>query len=257
MKRVRVIPVLLVNTKKLVKTVGFDKETYIGDPINAIKIFNEKEVDELVLLDISATKNKTAPNFELIEQAASECFMPLAYGGGITNIEQIKKILYSGVEKVVINSAFTTNPTLIKEASNAFGAQSIVASIDVKKTFFGEYVAFSHSGTKKIKMKLQDYCKYVEDLGAGEIMIYSIDRDGSYKGFDTNLIQLVAKSVSIPVVATGGARNIDDFKEAINEGHASAVAAGSMFVYNGKHRAVLISYPSQNELKESLYEKIY
>lgn len=256
MKRVRVIPVLLVNNKKLVKTVNFDKETYIGDPINAIKIFNEKEVDELVLLDISATKNKTEPNFDLIEQAASECFMPLGYGGGITNINQIKRILYSGVEKVIINSAIITNPTLLQEASKSFGAQSIVASIDVKKVLFGDYTAFSHSGTKKIKMKLLDYCKYVEELGAGEIMLYSIERDGSYKGFDTKLIQMVSKAVSIPVVAAGGARNITDFKFAINEGHASAVSAGSMFVYNGIHKAVLISYPNQQELKENLYEKI-
>ncbi|MBX7226694.1 MAG: AglZ/HisF2 family acetamidino modification protein [Chitinophagales bacterium] len=256
MKRIRVIPVLLVNNRKLVKTIKFGAETYVGDPVNAIKIFNDKEVDELILLDISATKNKQEPNFELIEQAAGECFMPLGYGGGITHIDQIKRILYSGVEKVVINSSIATNPALITEASKAFGAQAIVASIDLKKSLFGGYAAYTHSGTKKVKMGLVEYAKYVEELGAGEIMVYSIDRDGTYKGFDVEITGKIAEQVSIPVIASGGARNIDDFSDVVINGHASAVAAGSMFVFTGKHRAVLISYPNQKELKKNLYEKL-
>ena len=253
MKRIRVIPVLLVNNRKLVKTIKFGAETYVGDPINAIKIFNDKEVDELILLDISATKNKQEPNFELIEQAAGECFMPMGYGGGITSIDQIKRILYSGVEKVVINSSILTNPTLISTASESFGSQAIVASIDIKKSLFGGYLAYTNSGTNKVKMGLVEYAKHVEKLGAGEIMLNSIDKDGTYNGYDIEITKKIAENVSIPVIASGGARNIDDFSDAVINGHASAVAAGSMFVFTGKHRAVLITYPSQKELKNRFY----
>ncbi len=255
MQRIRVIPVLLLQNGGLVKTIKFKKPNYIGDPINAVKIFNDKEVDELVFLDIEATKLQKEPNYTIIEEIASECFMPLAYGGGIKNIEQIKRIISIGVEKVIINSAIISNSQLITKAAKIYGNQSIVASVDVKKDLLGRYACYTHSGKTKVKQKLVDYLKYIESLGAGEIILSSIDNEGTFKGYDVELIKMVANTVNIPVVANGGAFDVNNFTKAVKNG-VSAVAAGSLFVYKSKNRGVLINYPSQKELKEKLFEKI-
>jgi len=247
MLKPRVIPILLLQNDGLVKTTKFKDPKYVGDPINAIKIFNNKEVDELVFLDIEASGGKKNIDYQLISNIASECFMPLCYGGGIKDIESIRKILQLGVEKIAINSYAFENPDLIKEAALLFGTSTIVISIDVKKSLFGKYEIWTNGGTKKIKTGLNEAVLNFEKLGAGEILINSIDKDGTMLGYDCKLIEQVSKLVTIPVVAAGGAGKISDFTNAINNG-ASAVAAGSMFVFHGKHKAVLITYPSRKEI---------
>jgi len=241
--RNRVIPVLLLRNGGLYKTVKFKDYKYLGDPLNTVKIFNDKEVDELVCLDITATKEKREPNYELIYQLATECFMPLCYGGGIRTIEQIKKIVSLGVEKVVINSMAIEKLSFINEAAKEFGSSTLVASIDLKKDLFGGYRIFGAGGTIKSELKLEGYVKQLEENGVGEILINSIDRDGEMKGYDLKLIEKIVHGVSIPVIACGGAGSVKDLQDALNHG-ATSVAAGSMFVFNGKHRAVLINYPA-------------
>ena len=253
MTRIRVIPVLLVNGTKLVKTIKFKNATYVGDPINAVKIFNDKEVDELILLDITATVENRKPNVDFISKITNECFMPLCYGGGIKNIDQIKTLLNMGIEKIALNTSAVENTNLITEAANLFGNQSIVVSIDVRKNIFGKYSIFTRSGKKNMKTDPVKFAKEMEDRGAGEIMLNSIDRDGTYLGYDLELIHKMTDSVNIPLIASGGARNVNNFVEAVKSG-ASAVSAGSMFVFHGKHRAVLINFPSQEELKSTLYQ---
>lgn len=250
MLQTRVIPVLSLKGSGIIKTRKFKDQTYLGDPLNAVKIFNEKEVDELVILDIFASKENREPNFERIKNIATECFMPLAYGGGIKTIEHIKKAFNQGIEKVILNTA-SVNLDLIKEASDIYGSQSIVVCVDVKKNFFGKYEAYVESGSKKVKENLEKYILNIEKAGAGEIIIQSISNDSEMNGYDLDLISRVSNITNIPVVALGGAGKTDDFKAAINAG-ASAVAAGSMFVFKGKHRGVLINYPTQQELKEKL-----
>lgn len=249
MLKPRVIPILLLQDNGLVKTTKFKNPKYIGDPINAIRIFNEKEVDELIFLDITITKSNKNINFDLISKIASECFMPLSYGGGVKDIDTIRRILKLGVEKICINSYMFENPSFVKEAVKLFGSSTIVASIDVKKNIFGKYEIWSHSGTKKVKWTFGEAIKLIEELGVGEILINSIDKDGCMLGYDCTLINRVSKSVSIPVVASGGAGTINDFKNAISNG-ASAVAAGSMFVLHGKHKAVLITYPNREDISK-------
>jgi imidazole glycerol-phosphate synthase subunit HisF len=256
MKRIRVIPILLIQNGKLVKTIQFNKPTYIGDPLNAIKIFNDKEVDEIIVLDISASLQKKSPDFNFIKQFASECFMPLGYGGGIKTLEDAKKVFASGAEKVILNTALIDNPELITEIANIYGSQAVVVSIDIKKNIFGKYQIFTNSGTKKIKINLINWIKDIESLGAGEIIVNSINNDGKMQGFDLELIKLVSQATKLPVVACGGASSLEDFKNAISYGKASAVGAGSVFMFNGKLKGVLISYPSQNDLKEQIYTKI-
>jgi cyclase len=255
MKRVRVIPVLLLQKGGLVKSVKFKDHKYVGDPINAVKIFNEKEVDEIVVLDISATAEKRPPNIGQVKDIASEAFMPLAFGGGITMLEQIKELITSGVEKVVLNTSAYKNPALITEGAKWVGSQSIVVSIDVKKNLWGKYKVYVQNGTKAVETDLISYAKQAESAGAGEIFLNSIDRDGTFEGYDEELIHLVSEAVQIPVVAIGGAGQIHDFTKAVNKG-ASAVAAGSFFVFQRPHRAVLISYPSQQDLREKFFTKI-
>ncbi|HYJ38971.1 MAG TPA: AglZ/HisF2 family acetamidino modification protein [Chitinophagaceae bacterium] len=255
MKRVRVIPVLLLQKGGLVKSVKFKDYKYVGDPINAVKIFNEKEVDEIVVLDISATAEKRPPNINQVKDIASEAFMPLAYGGGITTLEEIKELITSGVEKVVLNTAAYKNPSLITEGAKWVGSQSMVVSIDVKKNLWGKYKVYIQSGSKAIDMDLTDYARQAESAGAGEIFLNSIDRDGTFEGYDEDLIRMISSAVNIPVVAIGGAGHIQDFTKAVHKG-ASAVAAGSFFVFQRPHRAVLISYPSQKDLKEKLFAQI-
>jgi cyclase len=250
MFRPRVIPCLLLKNLGLVKTVKFRDPIYLGDPINIVKIFNDKEVDELLFLDTTASIEQKKPPFELIARIADECFMPLGYGGGIRNITDIKKILTLGVEKVSINSYALENPCFIRQAADLFGSQSIVVSIDVKKDWLGRYRVFTYGGKKDTGLEPTRVADQMEGVGAGELIITSIDRDGTMQGYDVNLIKSVADAVSIPVVACGGARNISDLYTGVKQGGVSAVAAGSMFVFQGRHRAVLISYPSADELEK-------
>ena len=245
------IPVLLLRNKGLVKTMQFGKSKYIGDPINAVKLFNDKEVDELVFLDIDASKDGRRPDFDYIKDIASECFMPLGYGGGISTMDDISQLFSLGVEKVIINSVVLSNLDLIREASATYGNQSIVVSVDVQKNLFGKYQLYSHS---KIKHKQPDLFQFVKDAemaGAGEIIVNSVDRDGMMTGYDLKLIQRLSDTLSVPLVIAGGAGSLKDIREAIDAG-ASAAAAGSLFIYHGPHKAVLINYPTYKELKEIL-----
>jgi imidazole glycerol-phosphate synthase subunit HisF len=251
--QVRVIPALLLHDAGLVKTVKFRHPKYVGDPINAIKIFNEKAVDELVILDISASRENRGPSYTVIEEIASECFMPLGYGGGITAVDEIKRVLATGVEKVVLNSAALSGPQLIEAAARQVGSQSIVVSIDAKRKLLGGYEIYGVGGTRATGLAPATFAKHVQDAGAGEILINSIDRDGTCEGYDLALIGSVAEAVRIPVIACGGAGSLEHFRQAVDAG-ASAVAAGSMFVYVGKHRAVMINYPAYSAL-EQLFER--
>lgn len=248
----RVIPALLLREGGLVKTQKFGKHKYIGDPINAIRIFNEKEVDELVLLDIDASRQRREPDYALIESVASECFMPLGYGGGISTVEQARQIFASGVEKVVLQTAALENPRLVGEIAQRFGSQSVVVSIDVKRDWLGRYRLWSSSSRS---VRRQDWIQVMQAIvaaGAGEVLLNSVDRDGMQQGYDLRLIEAAAEAVDVPVIALGGAANLGDFVRAAEAG-ASAVAAGSLFVLQGPHRAVLISYPKYSEL-ESLFQ---
>lgn len=245
--RPRIIPTLLIDDRDLIKTVNFGKRTYLGDPVNAVKIFNRKGIDELSILDIGATKNNRTPDFEILKDIASEAFMPLSYGGGITSLDQVHELLKIGYEKVVLNSTLVRNPNLITESAEQFGSQSIVASIDAKKTGSG-YKCFISDGAEESKWNPVDLAKEAERLGAGEIVINSIDNDGMMSGYDIELVKSVSDSVSIPVIAIGGAGGINDLKNVLHEGHAHAAAGGSMFVYYGRLKAVLITAPSEKEL---------
>ncbi|MFN7312670.1 MAG: AglZ/HisF2 family acetamidino modification protein [Bacteroidota bacterium] len=251
MLRARVIPVLLLKNKGLVKTIKFDKSKYIGDPINAVKIFNDKEVDEIVVLDIEASKQNRKPNFELIKSIAEECFMPLGYGGGISELDDIKKLFALGVEKVIINNAALNDPKLITEAAKIFGDQSIVVCVDVTKNFWGKYLPFNHTKQKGIDKDILLYINEIISAGAGEIILNSVDLDGTMNGYDIKLIEKIANQISVPLVVCGGAGSLNDLKKAYQAG-ASGLAAGSIFVYHGPHKAVLINYPSQSQLKSTL-----
>ena len=254
MHRVRVIPVLLLHKKGLIKSIRFKNYVYVGDPINAVRIFNEKEIDEIVVLDIDATKEKRGPDFKRIREITGEAFIPLAYGGGISSIEQVKELFYTGVEKVIFNYQAVQNPTLINDTAKLVGSQSLVVSLDVKKNWRGNYLVYTLNGTKKTRLDPVVFAKRMSDSGAGEIFLNSIDRDGTYAGYDLDLLKRVSEAVSIPVIACGGASGVEDFSLAVKAG-ASAVAAGSLFVFQRPHRAVLISYPSQRELKEKLFSQ--
>jgi len=254
MLHTRVIPCLLIKNTGLVKTIRFSNPTYIGDVINAVKIFNDKEVDEIILLDILAHKKKGSIQWGLIEQIASECFMPMCYGGGITTIDEMKKLFQIGLEKVSINTALIEGSGIIEKAVSHFGSQSIVAAVDVKKNFWGQYTIFTSGGSRKHPLDLIQYVKNLESMGVGELLLTSIDCDGVQKGYDLKLIKTVSNEVRIPVIACGGAGNISDLAAAIRQG-ASAVAAGSMFVFHGPHRAVLINFPSRGELDDTFLEK--
>jgi cyclase len=245
------MPCLLLKDRALVKTVQFTNPKYIGDPINSVRIYNELEVDELVFLDIAATAEGKQPPFDVIEHIASECFMPFAYGGGIRNMEDIRQIFKVGAEKVVINSHAIENSEIVRLAAEEYGSQSILVSIDVKTDQMGNYLVCSHSGTRKTTFGPVEYAKKMEDVGAGEIFLNSIDRDGMMDGFDAALINMVSNAISIPLIACGGAGSYYDIGDAQRAG-ASAVAAGSIFVYQGKNRSVLINFPTQKELEEML-----
>lgn len=243
----RVIPVLLLRNAGLVKGMRFKDHQYVGDPINAVKIFNDKEVDELIFLDISARERKEI-NFELLSRISSEAFMPFAYGGGITNCQQIEKLFRSGVEKVVMNSELFQRPSLLAEAVTIAGSQSVVACVDVRKSFFGKYEVYANNGKTKTGIELNDHLKFLVDSGAGELVVQSIDKEGTLSGLDIPLMSEVARSVGVPVVASGGASGLDNIREAFQTSSLSGVAAGSLFVFHGKHRAVLITYPDRAEI---------
>lgn len=246
MLRHRVIPVLTIDDRRLVKTIRFKSPRYLGDPLNAVRLFNEKEVDEIVILDIGATRRSREPDFEFIADLASECFMPMAYGGGITTMEQVVRAIGLGVEKVVLNTSAVERPALITEAARVYGAQAVIAAIDVKRTWLGKRVAMTRSGTRSTGRDPVELAKALEQAGAGELLVTSIEHDGMMQGYDLGLIRDIASAVSVPVIACGGASTVDDLRLAVRDGGASAASAGSLFVYQGKHRAVLVNFPSQD-----------
>ena len=256
MKRVRIIPVLLIEGNGLYKTVKFSKPNYIGDPVNAVKIFNDKEVDEILVLDIGASAKNKEPNFDLLRDMCGEAFMPLGYGGGVTRLEHAHKLFKAGVEKVVINSVLLKDSSLITDIASHYGAQSTVVCIDYKKGLFGGYKPGFLSGSKTRSESVIEYAKACEKAGAGEIILQSIDRDGTFSGLDMEMIRQVSGAVSVPVVACGGLNSLGNAQEAVLAG-ASAIAGGSFFVYkNNDPRSILINYPGEAELKEQVFSKL-
>jgi imidazole glycerol-phosphate synthase subunit HisF len=239
----------------MVKTVRFARPRYLGDPINAVKIFNQKMVDELILLDIEATA-KARVDFNWIEQIVSEAFMPIAYGGGVNSIERCAELFNRGVEKIVINTAACERPQLITEAAQRFGSQSVVVSIDTRHNFWKRRKAYIKGGRKETKFSPVELARNSEELGAGEIFLTSIEREGTFGGYDIELLHSVCSAVEIPVIANGGAAAINDFERAVVQGGCSAVAAGSMFVFAAKGQGVLISYPSESELQEHFWSRL-
>ncbi len=257
MKRVRVIPVLGLEDGSLVKTINFKNPNYLGDPINAIKIYNDKEVDEIAVVDIRASQQGKEPNYTLINEMAGECFMPMSYGGGIKTFDSAKKVFDQGVEKLIFNTSCIESRSLLTDVAKLFGEQSTVASIDIKKSWLGKKGAVVLSGTKSVKKDLASFAKELVESGVGEIVVNSVVRDGSFNGYDLDAIKVISEAVSVPVIALGGARNISDFVAAVKEGKASAVAASSMFAYkNQDTNSILINYPSQEELISNFYNKI-
>lgn len=243
----RVIPCLLLQNNGLVKTTKFRKPVYVGDPINAIKIFNDKEVDELILLDIDASKTSKEPEYKFIKEIAGECFMPLCYGGGIKNLQQAYTLFSLGVEKLSLQTQLYSSLDLLSQISTDFGRQSVVVSVDIKKNLFGKYEIFSSAQNKTLKLNWMKFIEYAIEAGAGEIMINSVDRDGTMSGVDSGLIAEAASICNVPLIAMGGVGKIEDIKVAIDSG-ADAVAAGAYFVFHGPHRAVLITYPKYKDL---------
>lgn len=245
----RVIPTLLLRSNGLVKTTRFKDPKYVGDPINAIRIFNEKEVDELMLLDITASKENREPNYEMIEQIAGECFMPLAYGGGVRTVEQARQIYALGVEKICLQTSALENPTVVTELAQQFGSQSVMVSIDVKRNWMGKPQIYSSARDRLLGSDWIERTQKLVAAGAGEVLLNAVDKDGTLEGPDLVLIQQLSRVLEVPLIAVGGVGSLSDIKLAVNAG-ASAVAAGAFFVYNGKHRAVLITYPKYKDLKE-------
>jgi imidazole glycerol-phosphate synthase subunit HisF len=253
----RIIPTLLVHQKGLVKTVKFKDPKYVGDPINAVKIFNEKEVDEIIVVDIDASANGNEPDYKMIENLAFECRMPLCYGGGIKTVEQAQRIFSLGVEKIAISSAAIENQDLITKIAGQVGNQSVVVVLDVRKKMFGgKYEIYIHNGSKSTGRNPVEFAMEAEKLGAGEIVINSIDEDGMMKGYDLGLIQKIREVISIPLTVMGGAGTLDDIGEVIKQHGIIGAAAGSLFVFKGKYRAVLINYPTPIE-KQHLLDKYF
>ncbi|NQU32458.1 MAG: imidazole glycerol phosphate synthase subunit HisF [Bacteroidetes bacterium] len=253
----RIIPCLLVHNKGLVKTIKFKDLKYVGDPINAVKIFNEKEVDELIVVDIDASAKGVEPDYKMIENLANECRMPFCYGGGIKTVEQAHRIFNLGVEKISLSSAAVENPNLISEIASRVGSQSVVVVLDVrKKPISSKYEVFIYNGTKSTGIEPIQFAKEIQRLGAGELVVNSIDQDGGMKGFDMVLINKIREVVSIPVTVMGGAGKIEDIGSVIEQQGIIGIAAGSMFVFKGKYRAVLINYPTSIE-KQALLDKYY
>jgi len=254
MLRPRIIPSLLIHKNGLVKTINFKDPKYIGDPINVVRIFNEKVVDELMVFDIDASVNQNEPNYKTIKNIASECRMPLCYGGGIKNVEQAKKIFSLGVEKVSISSAAISNPNLIKEIVKKVGSQSMVVVLDVKKFDNNSYHIWINNGKKNTEISLIPFLKKIQDLGVGEIVINSIDNDGVMDGYDLNLIDNVYSNISIPLTILGGAGTLDDIKNIIKKYKIIGLGVGSLFVFKGVYKAVLVNYPN-HEIKNGLIKQ--
>ncbi len=252
MFRPRLIPTLLLRNNALVKSVKFKNHNYIGDPINAVKIFNELRADELVLLDINATSEKRRISSEVIKQVGEEANMPFSVGGGISSIKDIQEVIACGAEKVILNSYAISNPKFIKEAVDNFGSSTIVLCIDIKKRFLGKskYV-FINNGKQVTKYKPIELAKIAEEMGAGELIIQSISRDGTMDGYDIDLIKTISDAITIPTVALGGAGKLTDLKNVYENGNASGIAAGSLFVYQGKNKGVLINYPSWQDVAKN------
>ena len=248
----RAMPCLLLRNGRLVKTVRFRAPSYVGDPVNAIKIYNEKEVDELILVDITATVEQRPPPFELLAELVDECFMPLCYGGGICRTEDIRRLFGLGIEKVAINSHALTNPEFVREAAEMFGSQSIVVAIDARRGMLGRCAVYTESGRRKWPLDPVRHAHHMEELGAGEILLNAIHRDGTWEGYDLELIRAVSDAIRIPLIALGGAGSVADFGAAVNTGGASAVAAGSMAVYQGSNLGVLINFPTRAQLQAVL-----
>ena len=243
----RVLPVLLLEDGGLVKTVRFREPRYVGDPINAVRIFNEKQTDELVLLDIRATAERRDPDFAAVEEIASEAFMPLAYGGGVRDVATATALIQVGIEKVVVNALTVEEPEEVRRMTDRLGASTIVAGIDADRSAEGRYVVATRNATRASSLDVRVHAEAVESMGVGEIFLNAIHRDGTMEGYDLELIRQVTSSVGVPVVACGGAGSVEDLATAVNEGGAAAAAAGSLFVFHGRHRAVLITYPSYEQ----------
>jgi len=243
----RLMPCLIMSNGALVKTIRFKEGSYIGDPVNAVRIFNQKEVDELILLDIHATTQNRGIDFETLEKVVSECFMPICYGGGVRNLEDMRKLYALGIEKVSLGAAAFEVPDLVKQASNEFGAQAVVVTLDVKKGLLGRSTVRTRNGSHDTKMSPIDAAKTFESQGVGELLLYSIDRDGTWAGFDLKLVETVSQTAGVPLVATGGAGTMDDIKAAVKQAGASAVAIGSMALFQGKDLGVLIKFPSRKD----------
>jgi len=247
----RLIPCLLLRGQECVKTVRFRSPRYLGDPVNIVRIFNDREVDELIVLDITATPQGHGPRLDLLSDLASECFMPLCYGGGIRGMADMHALFALGVEKVAVNTRAVEEPAIVEAAASAFGSQSIVVGIDVKTTLFGRKRVFIRGGRKATGLEPAVHAQEMESRGAGEIFLNSVDRDGTMRGYDLELIRQVTSAVSIPVIACGGAGTLENAAEALQAG-ASAVAAGSLFSFAGRNRAVLINYPDREEIENVL-----
>lgn len=243
----RIIPCLLVRNKGLVKTVKFKNPVYVGDPINAVRIFNEKEADELMVLDIDATAEGREPDYKMIEKLSLECRMPLCYGGGIKDAKQAKSIFLLGVEKIAISSIAVENPDIVKEIAEQVGNQSVVVVVDIKKNLFKGYDVYIKNGKTKVKLDLINFVNKMQEAGAGEIVINSIDNDGMMSGYDFNLVEKIKPHIHVPLTILGGAGSLDDIGRLIDKFRVSGAAAGSLFVFKGIYRAVLINYPSRPE----------
>lgn len=252
MLKTRVIPCLQLIDSSLVKTVKFKDPAYIGDPVNTVRIFNELEVDELCFLDIRASVEKRMPNYEILKQIADECFMPLSYGGGITDFESARKIFASGFEKIVLNTSAYKTPHLITKLSEHFGAQAIIGSVDFRKNLWGKSSIYINDGTENTSNDVVGWATKLEEYGVGEILLTSMDRDGSWAGYDVEVLKKVNNAVSVPVIANGGAGEIKHLTQAVKEAGVSAVALGSMVVYQKKGMGVLVNFPDRNKLTAAL-----
>lgn len=253
MNRKRIIPCLLLRDKGFVKTRCFKDPVYLGDCFNIVRLFNEKEVDELFILDITASPAGRSPNFDLLHEIAGECFMPVAYGGGVRTLEDMRRLFKAGIEKISLNTQYVKKPDLVRDASKEFGSQSVIVSIDVRRKLFGRYEVYINGGRQGTGQDPIVMAKRAADMGAGEILLTNIDRDGTMAGYDLEIIRQVSEAVSIPLVACGGAGSLRHLHEVLHQGGASAAAAGSFFVFYGRLRAVLITYPAKDHLKSEVY----
>lgn len=249
MLRTRIIPALLLHGKSLVKTKQFGRYQYIGDPTNTVRIFNELEVDELCFLDIKAARTRCSPDFDVLREIASECFMPLSYGGGINSLDLAKRVFDIGFEKIIINSAALQDPKLITKVAEVYGSQAVVVAMDVKKHFWRGACLVTRGGTEWQSVKPIDWARYAQELGAGELLLTAVDREGTWQGFDLPLVKEISTSVTIPVIAHGGAAGLEDIVKAVHDGGASAVAVGASVVFQKKGMGVLVNFPDQQALR--------